>query len=150
TGDQQAVTRCSLASRAAEHWQDYLKANTTPDPRERWRPIHNDATRAWWRPQPADGEFVPRLAMHWTVLTDVGVELPGVVGQASLSKLGERYGVFDPNPGVPEFTSGGKIRLAVLTRDFTDEVMEDPADWNEDPALSDAAHPPPEVTEGGS
>jgi hypothetical protein len=84
------------------------------------------------------GEIAVRLAMRWCLAGQVGQELPGVTDQASLTRLGERYGVLDPDPEVSDILSGGKVRLAVLARGVTEELMEDPTCWTTPDPKGDA------------
>jgi hypothetical protein len=112
--------------------------------RPRWREIRH-ALAAWWRPCVRHGGGPGLLlGMRWELVGQVGVELPGVTDQPSLTELGRRYGVLDPSPPAPPVLSGGTDRIAVLTPDLTRELLDDPAAWEEGPELSDT--PPPPVT----
>src|SRR5205814_7031900 len=97
------------------------------------------AFSAWWRPHMRDGELMPLLAMRWELMRQIGCDLPGVCDQTSLTRLGERYGVLDPSPGVPPVLSGGVARLAILSPALTAELMENPAEWSEAPPAAEEA-----------
>lgn len=58
------------------------------------------------------------LGMRWTL-----GKLPGVHNQESLTRLGTMFGVIDPEPDIPGHAKQGTIRVAVLTKDITDELV---------------------------
>jgi hypothetical protein len=121
------AARASLISRVRTAYKPYVAAQQNPRGREQWREVQR-AFSAWWRPRVTNGgELRVLLAMRWELVGQIGVELPGVTDQASLTRLGERFEVLDPSPGVASTLSGGKARLAVLSPDLTDALMENPA-----------------------
>jgi hypothetical protein len=133
------VVSGSLASRARARARGCDQRDPAKTP---WELIHPPFC-AWWRPQQTrEGEMVPRLAMRWTLTTQIGGRLPGVHDQASLTDLGHRYGLIDSDPGVPDRLAHG-TRLAVLTADFSRELLDEP---DEEEA---GAEPPPGDSEGG-
>jgi hypothetical protein len=119
------VARASLVSRVRSVSAPYRVGTATPGNREAWREVQR-AFSAWWRPEVRGGEIRVLLAMRWELVGQVGVELPGVSDQGSLTRLGRRFGVLDPAPAA---LSGGAARLAVLSPRFTDELLENPAEW---------------------
>jgi hypothetical protein len=123
------TSRASLVARARSSFAPYLaKDGPRPSEREKWRGVLN-ALDAWWRPHVnADGQIVPLLAMRWTLAAQIGVALPNVCSEASLTALGRRYGLLDPAPPVNATVSGTR-RLAVLAPDVVEELMDDPAGW---------------------
>ena len=128
TGGEAVAARASLVSRVRSKFKAFKDGRVTPEPRERWREVQT-AFSAWWRPWiDGNGEVVPLLAMRWELVCQIGIELPGVSDQASLTALGERYGVTDPSPPVATVVSGGKQRLAVMTPAFAAELMENPVE----------------------
>jgi hypothetical protein len=140
TGDE-VLSKASLVRRVKKQAKAYLEGKASPDGRERWRPIH-ESMQAFWRPGVTrDGVVVVWLAMRWQLTQQARVDLPGVTDQASLHKVGEMFGVLDPDPPVPRKLSGGKAHLAVLDQDFTLELLGDPEeDDGEDaePSFSDS------------
>jgi putative DNA primase/helicase len=124
-GDRAA--RASLASRVRTA-VDKLGSNGQ---RTKWEEVQKGFA-AWWRVHPTGEEVKTLLALRWELVGQVGQELPGVYDQPTLTRLGERYGVLDPDPGVPRQLSGGKARLAVLSPNLTDELLENPAGWPAD------------------
>src|SRR5258707_10187022 len=75
--------------------------------RQRWQEIL-PATDAWWRPFEREGEVGVLLAMRWTLAAQIGVGLPDVHDQASLTNLGRKFGALDPNPPEISRLSGGE------------------------------------------
>lgn len=129
------ASRASLISRVRTQAKPYLIDSTPLAPRERWREIHR-AFAAWWRPwMTGEGELHLLLAMRWELPGQVGIDLPPVTDQHSLNAMGERFGVFMLTPPVPAVLSGGKTRLAVLSLDFAEELLEQPMD---DPPTDEA------------
>jgi putative DNA primase/helicase len=105
------------------------RAKAAAEGRERWRPVQN-AFAAWWRLHvDGQGEEHLLLAMRWQLKEQIGVELPGVTDQNTLTALGERFGVFDADPKVATKLSGGQARLAVLAPNLTEELLDNPMDW---------------------
>ena len=109
TAGETTAARASLISRVRSQAKDYLAGSTSPRAREAWRPIQQ-AFDGWWRPDttPGDGEIGVLLAIRWRLTGQVGVELPGVTDQASLTALGVRFGCIDPNPAVTGILSGAQ------------------------------------------
>jgi len=119
----ETASRASLISRAQHQAKMYLDGTIKPQARETWRAIL-PAVSAWWRPSVLrDGEIAILLAMRHDVCGQVGVELPEVTNQDNLTRIGERFGCLDSKPPAPTRLSGGKTRLAVLSRDLTDELL---------------------------
>jgi hypothetical protein len=96
--------------------------------RQRWIHIHQ-AYSAWWRLHVVADEEVVLLAMRWELAGQIRQALPGVSDQRSLVILGSRFGAFEEVQGVPGVSSGGQQRLAILARDLTEQLLEEPADW---------------------
>jgi hypothetical protein len=141
TAEGDRAARASLVSRVRTAFAPYRSAQQNPGGREPWREVQG-AFSAWWRPSLRDGELVALLALRWELVGQIGQELPGVTDQASLTRLGTRYGVLDPEPGVGTVLSGGTTRLAVLAPSFAQELLENPAEWA---AESDADGGPPDA-----
>jgi hypothetical protein len=136
----------SLVTRVNEQAKNGADVPGSQRGRSAWEMIHKPFS-AWWRPGEGEGgEVVPRLAMRWELGPQIGVSLPGVSDQQSLTTIGEAYGFLDPSPkGIPRVTSWGKQRLAVLALDFTQELLEGPSpEW---PEASPAEKPPTEEAE---
>jgi putative DNA primase/helicase len=128
----EVASRASLIGRTKTQAKDYLDGGVAPAAREKWRPVqkHFDA---WWRPYTdSKGEVRIALAMRWTLADQIGVELPGVTDQASLTTLGVRFGVLERDPPVPAMLSGGVTRLAVLSLSLTDDLLAEPLDDEEE------------------
>jgi putative DNA primase/helicase len=123
------AARSSLVGRV----RSQQKLDPREGDRERWRPVQH-AFDAWWRYyHDSEGEQHTLLAMRWTLADQVGVPLPGVTDQGSLTDLGRRYGVLRvPPEGVPAVLSGGTARLAVLSLGLTCELLEQPSEDPED------------------
>jgi hypothetical protein len=123
TATSDTATKASLASRVATKFQK------RGQDRIKWEAVH-PACDAWWRPHVfPGGELRPLLGMRWTLPGQVGIALPGVTDEDSLTRLGKRFGILgDPPEGVPSRLSGGKNRLAVLTTDFCEELLETPSE----------------------
>jgi hypothetical protein len=131
------ASRTSLAMRARDAAEKAKERNQVPSGRwhESQRSFHG-----WWRVAVADGgEVVTLLAMRWTLAGQVGVVLPGVCDQASLTAIGTAAGCIDPDPPVPDRLTGGQ-RLVVLSAGLRDEML---AVAEEDPRGQ------PSDTEGG-
>lgn len=126
TASGDTATRASLASRVLSQFARPRTGN-----RIAWESVH-PACDAWWRPHDVGaGELHPLLALRWTLPGQVGIDLPGVRDEESLTRLGKKFGVIaDPPEGVSSRLSGGKHRLAVLTLELCEELLETP---NEDP-----------------
>jgi hypothetical protein len=138
--EEAVAARASLASRVRTDAKDYLPdGQVCAQPREKWREVQR-AFSAWWRPwTDENGERHVLLAMRCDLCNQIGVALPGVTDQASLTKLATRYGLAGEFPGVPDRLSGGPARLLILslelTRDVLAVLLDDPPD-DEEP-LSD-------------
>jgi hypothetical protein len=131
TSGEGVAARASLISRVKSRAKDYHSGKVCPRGRERWHEVQK-AFAAWWRPVVDDkGEITVLLAMRWELVGQIGVELPGVGNQASLTALGEQFGVLDPSPGVSTVLSGGAQRLAVLSRELTQELLGEPVEEEE-------------------
>jgi hypothetical protein len=131
TVDAEVAALSSLIQRVKTAAVPYLGAKVLPNKREKWREA-KPAFPAWWRPVIAeDGQPAIRLAMRWDLPRHMDVALPGVHDQLAFSTLGERYGVFDQNPPVSEVAEGGTKRVAVLTRERTDELLAAPDEHEE-------------------
>jgi hypothetical protein len=117
------AARASLASRANSA---RLALNNDPAAVRKWHEIQRSFA-AWWRLAVKDEEFVVLLAMRWNLVEQIGVELPGVTDQASLTDLGTRYGVLVTDPPVTGRLSGGH-RLAVLSSSVTEELLGEPVE----------------------
>ncbi len=128
TGD--SATRASLVSRVISKQK---QADAEQIGRSKWNHVHS-ACDAWWRRWvDPEGESLPLLAMRWTLGRQVGIELPGVRDEESLTRLGMQFGVLQkPPPGVPSRLSGGTHRLAVLSLDLCRELLEMPCEDAED------------------
>jgi hypothetical protein len=85
-----------------------------------------------------DGELTILLAMRWELPYQIRVELPGVENQETLTGLGRKFKVLWEEPRVSSVTSDGKSRLAVLGPDLIQELLDDPAQWQE---LADTEDP---------
>jgi hypothetical protein len=92
-----------------------------------WHPAKEDFF-CWWRPawHPGATQPTPVLAMHYRLLAQVGVQVEGVRDQSSLRKLGEVFGVVDPQPKVPDRAGHGTSRVVVLTHEFVEELLTAP------------------------
>jgi hypothetical protein len=124
--EQVGATRASLVSRVRSQRRQEETNGGGSRHREKWRQIH-PAAAAWWR-MGAVGEVLPILGMRWEIVATLKQELPGVADQESLLHLGRLSGVFLEKPPVPDRLSGGKSRLAVLTPEFTEELMSFPVE----------------------
>jgi hypothetical protein len=138
----EVASRASLASQVRTQARPILEGPAGLERRERWREVQR-AYAAWWRRGTGpDGEVRIYLAMRAELGGQVGVDLPGVVDQGSLTAIGERLGVIDPAPGVSARLSGGSggRHLAVLIWDLTRELLAAP--------LEDDPEPSPNAAEG--
>jgi hypothetical protein len=142
TSGETVAARASLISRVRSQAKDYLDGNVSPRPREKWHSVQH-AFDGWWRPYvtPGDGEIGLLLAMRWTLTGQVGIELPGVTDQNTLTNVGIRFGCIDPDPAVPGILSGGKTRLAVLSLSLTGELLEMPQDEDQENQDADPVTP---------
>jgi hypothetical protein len=123
-GDSVA-SRSSLIARVKNAAKGYREGGCVPGSRERWREVQK-AFSAWWRVwQGGDGEIRIFLALRWELAPQCRVELPGVVDQESLRKLGGQFGVLEKAPPVPDRLTNGQ-RLAVLSLAVTEELLADP------------------------
>jgi hypothetical protein len=115
------ATKASLISRVVSQVRAWESINTDAvcSP---WQKIH-PAASAWWRSGAVAGELRTFLGMRWEVVATVKQELPGVVDQDSLTRLGRAAGVLLMTPPVPDRLDRGKQRLAVLSDELTDELM---------------------------
>jgi len=125
TSGEAVAARASLLSRAKTQAKEYLSGRVTPGTRERWREVQK-AFSAWWRPYVNEGELTILLAMRWELVGQIGIELPGVSDQASLTALGTQFGVLETAPPVTAMLSGGAKRLAELSLTLVGEMLEDP------------------------
>ena len=78
----------------------------------------------------ADGQCVICLAMRYTLMHQLRLELPSVCDQITLREIGIRFGVIESNPSVPDRFSGGD-RLAILSADLTQELLAQPDDGDQ-------------------
>jgi hypothetical protein len=78
------------------------------------------------------GEFQVWFGLRWEAGHQVGMLLPGVGDQDSLLALGVKFGVIDPDPPVPTKTAGGRVRLLALRREFTQPLLDDAGDFDDD------------------
>jgi putative DNA primase/helicase len=120
------ASKASLASRVISQ---KIRGVAEHPGRDRWQAVH-PACDAWWRNWlTPEGELVTLLAMRWTLGSQVGIEMPGVKDEETLTRLGMQFGVLQkPPPGVPSRLSGGKHRLAVLSLDVAQELLEMPSE----------------------
>jgi hypothetical protein len=130
TSGEAIASRASLVSRSKSAAREFLNGRLKPQKRERWIEVQR-AFSAWWRPHLAingDGEekAIILLAMRWELVGQIGIELPGVTDQTSLTTLGTRFGVLERESPVPAILSGGARRLAVLALELTTELLEEP------------------------
>jgi hypothetical protein len=125
TDNKDTATKASLASRVISQKQKGGRA--------KWNAIH-PACDAWWREwTDAEGELHTLLAMRWTLAAQVGVDLPGVTDEESLTELGMKFGILQKPPeGIPSKLSGGTHRVAMLSLDLSRELLEQPAEDPED------------------
>jgi hypothetical protein len=123
TSGEAVAARASLVSRVKTQAKPYLEGKARPEAREGWRDVQRGFD-AWWRPYlTPDGEIRILLAMRWRLMGQVGIELPGVTDQASLTDEGERLGALDESPPVKVRLHAG-TRLAMLSPDITAELLE--------------------------
>jgi len=118
SGDNAVAESASLISRVR-------RRHAGPESRENcagWVPIHS-AYSAWWRPS----ECPPNqhLAMRYDLAGAMGILLPGVHDQLSLTNVCEPMGLLNPRPGVPTRLTGGR-RLAVIAADLAAEWLAQP------------------------
>src|SRR5262249_41126993 len=94
TNGEAVAARASLISRVRTGARDYLNGNRMPRSREKWCEVQH-AFSAWWRPYVVPGEGISAilLAMRWEITEQIGISLPGVTDQTSLTDLGVRLGV---------------------------------------------------------
>jgi putative DNA primase/helicase len=134
TSGEKVAARASLISRVQTQAEQFLNGLRKPTPREcRWTPIQK-AFAGWWRPYVReDGAVVIYLAMRDRLCAQVGVDLPGVTDQTSLTYLGEQFGVLDAAlPDAVKTRLTGGVRLAVLSLELTIELLDDPASLEPD------------------
>lgn len=130
TDEGEVAARTSLAARARER---FLKNKGVLTGRESWKEIQ-PAFPAWWRPHvQQDNQLVLYLGMRWDLAHAIGVSVSGVCHQESLTTLGQKYGCLDPSPPVSNRLAGEGIRLAVLNRGLTDELLDDPSQHEQTP-----------------
>jgi hypothetical protein len=144
TSGEVTASRASLLSRAQDDARPYLTATMTPAPREMWRQVQSSFD-AYWRPYivPGEGTIGILLAMRWSLGGQIGVELPGVGDQDALTTIGARFGCVSKSPPVAGVLSGGKVRLAVLSRSVTEELLEVPQEEEQQNPDSEPVTPPP-------
>lgn len=130
TASGDTATRASLVSRVLSQRERHAGGQQG---RAKWLSIH-PASDAWWRDwQNPDGEIETLLAMRYTLTAQVGIDLPGVVDESSLTRLGNQFRVLrEPPEGVPSRLSGGTHRLAILSASLTSELLEMPDEDLED------------------
>lgn len=123
------ASRASLISRVQSKARAYLSGRAGAGLEVGgWQRVHQ-AFAAWWRPHTGQGgEVAVLLALRWELASQIGVNLPGVSDQESLTRLGERYGVLHARPPVSGRTDRGDTRLAVLSQAMTDELLSVPVD----------------------
>lgn len=125
---QETAERASIVSRVRSQYARFKAHTTAAEARRGWRPVAN-AFDAWWRPYLDDaGQEYIALGMRHTLPGQVGVALPGVVDQASLTTLGRRFGVIDAKPPVKDQFNGGKDRLAIFTASYVEELLAVPSE----------------------
>lgn len=131
TGEGSA-RRASLISRAYEQIQQQqiiIEREGKYKYRPLWARILPGAS-AWWRigilP---DGELRPFLALHFTLMHQIRMPLPGVSDQKSLVTIGKKFGILDPDPPVPTRGEHGTTRLAVLAPSITDALLDIASDY---------------------
>ncbi len=130
--------QANLLRKVKQKAQPYLTGGMNAGSRLKWEQVHPSMS-AWWRPGVTkDGEVTVWLAMRWELSHHARVELPGVASQEDLHAIGEKFGVFNREPGVSGRLSGGAGRLAVLDHDFAMELLAEP---------EDDASPEPEAAE---
>jgi hypothetical protein len=155
TSGESIAARASLVSRVRKQAESYLTAKVRPTKREKWRPAQ-EAFHAYWRPyESPDGEILILLAMRWDLTEQIGIDLPGVASQTHLTALGTRFGMIDPYPPATASLSGGKGRLAVLSKSLATELLEVPEESDDlgdayEPGASDTGPLGAGVTEAGS
>lgn len=133
----QLASRASLATRVADAIRR-LDPQSEGLSDQRWKEVQKGYA-AWYRREVVDGEVKVHLAMRWELTRQIGVELAGVHDQASLSKLGNKFGVLDPSPRV-SVCIGGHQRIVVLSQELTAELLFDPTlDDTSLPELSSAS-----------
>jgi hypothetical protein len=126
TSGETVAARSSLVGRVRTAAKEYISGRITPGKREKWREVQRSFC-AWWRPCIwPDGQLYVALAMRFELCRQINVELPGVRDQVSLTNLGEQFGVLAKSPPVPVLLSGGKSRLAVLSLELTQDLLEQP------------------------
>jgi hypothetical protein len=126
TTNGDTASRASLASRVRSQQKHSIKAE---EARKKWLAVH-PACDCWWRLYSNGEEEMPVLGMRWTLGGQVGIDLPGVVDEESLKRLGTRFGVLldKPPEGIPSRLSGGRHRLAILDLEFSRELLEVPSE----------------------
>jgi hypothetical protein len=132
----QLANRASLATRVADAIRR-LDPQSEGLSDQRWKEVQKGYA-AWYRREVVDGEVKIHLAMRWELTRQIGVELAGVHDQASLSKLGNKFGVLDPSPRV-SVCIGGHQRIVVLSQELTAELLFDPT--LDDTSLDDTSLP---------
>jgi hypothetical protein len=120
------LLRASLIRKVKQKAQPYLTGGFHSGSRLKWEQVHPSMS-AWWRlGVTKHGEPTVWLAMRWELSHHAGVDLPGVASQEDLHAIGEKFGVFNRDPGISGRLSGGAGRLAVLDHDFAMELLSDP------------------------
>jgi hypothetical protein len=123
--------KTSLVARARHAVLSHKKSTfNTNDVRKlgtrRWVRVLNDSVPAWWRVEVTpEGEIRTYLAMREDVGDAMRVPWPDGMrlDHREMVRLGKQYGVFEENPVVPTRNSGGEDRIAVLSRQLTDELL---------------------------
>jgi hypothetical protein len=85
--------------------------------------IVRDGIRAWFR-LTGNPVWPVLLAMHYDLLAQAREELPDVDSPESMNEAGQQFGIFDAEPPECAFTQRGKVRLSVLSEEFTIRVLE--------------------------
>ena len=128
---RKVTARASMLSRARQKAEPYLAPHHQSLPAG-WQRILT-AVDGWWRlTQVEGGQRQLWLAMRYVLADQVGISLPGVVDQRSLTVLAGRYGLAAEDDGAPSARLGGQTgggaKLLVLSRDLTDELLAEPID----------------------
>jgi hypothetical protein len=124
-GDQSVTaSRSSLAARVMTETRKYLQLKDPVEAPKGWKPVQR-AFDAFWRVDLVGGVPVLRLALKYTLTFQIGVPLPGVSDQRSLTDLAAAYGCQDTDLTVKDRLTGGG-RLLVLSRDLVEAITERP------------------------
>jgi hypothetical protein len=83
---------------------------------------------AWYR-RTVDHRGKPGvlLAMRFEMLGQLNLHPPeGVRDQKTFRRLGIKYGVFVEGAGIPDRCDGGNVRIAILSRELTNDLLAEP------------------------